>query len=175
MFGNGTDFKNGRTAIEVEAYFPDGIKDSHCLAVPCHTGNEQFWEPKASELLLHVLGSDREAAGLIGIIVDENEADSCPCLTMLVSGPNGAIQAAQVIKQALSDCGLNNAIVIRTVREGAAGVIKIPFHPEIYHLFGNAGFGVDWKMWAKLGAADPEFNWSAATLIWCDSVISAVD
>lgn len=137
--------------------------------------NDAEWQSDARDIVAQVAcsGEDRPIAGLIGIVVDEGADRSRPCLTMLVSGPGGALEAAFIIRHALAECGLNAAVAIRTVRHGTAGVVKVPFLPEAYVGRSGCGFGIDWKLWSRLAPADPVYHWATASLIWCDCVISA--
>ncbi len=175
MIGTGTDFSIDRVGIEIEAYFDTGEFASIGTAVLCDSEEEETWEPKALNALASVCRLDNPVAGCVGIVVDRHEHCSRPCLTVMVSGPGGALESAKIVRQALADYGLNAGVAFRAVRQGTAGVVKIPFLPELYLLAGHNSFGIDWNLWSKLAPQSPAAEWASATLLWCDSVIAAVE
>lgn len=172
LIGTGTDFGLGRIGLEFEAYFSNGQMASKGLAVQCSLADSQ-WADKADQTLQDLCGPDRPIAGCVGVIVDEQDALSRPCLTIMVSGPGGSLEAAMIIREALMDCGLNAGVAIRTVRNDAAGVVKVPFLPELYLYAGHNSFGINWALWSKLASANPAIEWACAELLWCDAVIAA--
>ena len=177
LLGTGTDFRFGKTRIEVEAFFSDENSSSIGLEIPCDLEDEAKWQSKVADAVAHVARpvEDQPVAGFIGAIVDEDADRSRPCLTMMVSGPGGSLEASMIFRYAFAEYGVNTAVAIRTVRGGTAGVVKVPFLPEAYIASGHSSFGIDWKMWFRLAAENPKAHWGSACLIWCDSVIAAVE
>jgi hypothetical protein len=176
LIGTGTDFRFGDTRIEVEAFFSDESSSSIGIVLPFDLEEEAKWQRKVPDIVAQVFRSveDQPVAGLIGAIVDEDADHSRPCLTMMVSGPGGSLEASLIFRYALAEYGVNTAVAIRTVGDEDAGVVKVPFLPEAYVASGHSSFGIDWKMWFQLAAQNPKAHWAAACLIWCDSVIAAV-
>ena len=194
MIGTGTDFCAGMVAMEIEAFFSDGTERSFGTALDCEAEDrgvwggmalrrdgswsrwledKNIWGARAMELLADACGSDEPFAGCVGIVVEPEDERSRPCLTMVVTGPGGALQAAMIIKQALGDNGITAGVAVRTVRKGTAGVVKVLFLPELYLPLGDSRFGIDWPLWSRLAAQSPAENWASASLIWSDFVIRA--
>lgn len=175
LCGTGTDYRAGRVAIEVEAYFQNGELASKAVAILGDEDIDDDWEPRAISLLVDVCGADDPIAGCVGLVVDEVASPSRPTLTLMVSGPGGGLDAAMIVRQSLADMGLNAGIAFRTSSQGAAGVVKIPFLPELYLQAGHNSFSIDWKMWSAIAQRNPPREWSTAALFWCDAVIAGVE
>jgi len=173
LIGNGTDFMVGRLALELQLYFGDGSLASAGVGYPCELEDAAYWEPRVAELIAEACGTEMPITGCIGVVVDEHDSQSRPCLTMLVSGPGGAQEAAMILRKALVDQGVGAGIAIRTVRNEAAGVVKVPFLPELYLEAGHDSYGLDWALWQKLAVRDSALEWSSAALYWCDCVVAA--
>jgi len=182
--GTGTDYSPDRVAIEVQAFFPNRTQWSRGIAVKATSEHWQLhtelevgfeWPDKAITHLMHGLGNETPIAVLAGVIVDEFDPFGRPCLTLMVSGPGGAEEAAMIIADALADKGLNSGVCIRTVRSGSSGVVKLVFSPELILASGTTkGYGVDWDIWKAFAQGNPELEWNRACLMWCDQVAAAV-
>ncbi len=175
LFGTGTDYRSERIAIEAEAYFSNGECASKGTAIQVQIYESEIWVSKALDLLAIVCGDEEVIAGCLGYVVRKSDRNARPTLTLMVSGPGGGREAAMMIRSELGALGLSAGVMPRTVREGSVGVVKIPFMPELYLLAGHSSYSVNWKLWRDLAKNDPSAGWATAALLWCDSVIGAVE
>ena len=174
LYGTGTDYHPGRVGVEIEAYFPRDMGGAG-IAVNCLYENEDVWESKALERYEAVCRSEQPIAGCIGILAAPGDELARPVLTLLVSGPRGGVDAAETIRLALADVGLNAGVAFRAIKSREVGVVKVPFLPELYLLTGHNSFGINWKLWDKLASLDSESEWSSVLLLWCDAVIAGAE
>ena len=104
--GSGTDYSPDRLGIEVQAFFPDETQWSHGFGVSCELSDEEIWSQKAVAHLEYGLNGDVPRAALIGIVTDDCDGLSRPCLTLIVTGPGGGRKAAMMIAQMVRKNGL---------------------------------------------------------------------
>ena len=188
LIGTGTDYSPDRFAIELQAFFPDQTQWSRGVVANIPPGLIReyglnamlelglFWPDTAVEHLTHGLGGDTPIAALAGVIVNGGDSVGRPSLTLMVSGPGGAREAATMIAYALMKKGLNSGVCIRTVRDDSSGVVKLVFAPELVLASGaTRGFGIDWSIWKTFAKNHPELEWHRACLVWCDQVAAVVD
>ena len=174
ILSDGSEFSSKRVALEIEMMFSDGSFSSIGVAVDCQFDDFGRWTTKAALLLKDLCGDDKPFFGLIGVLSEHGNIFARPCVTMLVSGPRGGTEAAQMIRQGLIDRGMSRAIVARCNRLDTVGIIKIPFFPEIYALSTEKSFGVDWQLWKRFFVQNKENEWNSARLLWCDAVNFAI-
>jgi hypothetical protein len=117
LLGTGTDFRFGKTRIEVEAFFSDENSSSIGVEIPCDLEDEAEWQSKVAGAVAHVVRpvEDQPVAGFIGAIVDDDTDRSRPCLTMMVSGPGGSLEASMIFRYAVAEYGVNIAVAIPLV------------------------------------------------------------
>lgn len=191
LIGTGTDYSPDRIAVEVQAFFPNQTQWSRGVVAEIPSGvireggviniktileDGMFWPDTAVENLAHGLGGETPVAALAGVIVHDLDDLGRPCLTLMVSGPGGAREAAMMIAHALAEKGLNGGICMRTVRNDSSGVIKLTFAPELMLASGaTKSYGIDWNIWKAFARENAELEWHRACLIWCDQVAAAVD
>ena len=191
LLGTGTDYSPDRIAVEVQAFFPNQTQWSRGVVAEIPSGvireggvikiktileDGMFWPDTAVEHLAYGLGGETPVAALAGVIVHNLDDLGRPCLTLMVSGPGGAREAAMMIAHALAEKGLNGGICMRTVRNNSSGVIKLTFAPELMLASGaTKSYGIDWSIWEAFARENAELEWRRACLIWCDQVAAAVD
>ena len=174
IFSDGSEFSSERVGLEIEVMFSDASFSSIGVAVDCRFNDFGNWTRKAATWMKDLCGDDKPFCGLIGVLSQHGNIFARPCVTMLVSGPRGGTEAAQIIRQGLIDRGMSRSIVARGNRLDTVGIIKIPFLPEIYTLSTENSFGIDWQLWKTFFMLDKEKEWNAARLLWCDAVNFAI-
>jgi hypothetical protein len=174
QLGTGSDYSPDRVGLEMGAFFGDNRQWSQGVGLSCDISDIDEWMPKALANFDWGLNGDDPVSGLIGLVLDETHQNTRPCLTLMVSGPGGSVEAVMAIRLELANRGVNSGVFIRTVRQGTTGILKVCFMPEFSLLPGvPPGFGLDWKLWRSLAPRNPAAEWATAALIWCD-VVAAV-
>lgn len=176
QLGTGSDYSPDRVGLEMGAFFGDNRQWSQGVGLSCEISDIDEWMPKALANFEWGLNGDDPVAGLIGLVLDETYQNTRPCLTLMVSGPGGCVEAVMAIRLELAKRGVNSGVFVRTVRQGTTGILKVCFMPEFSLLPGvPQGFGLDWKLWRSLAPRNPAAEWATAALIWCDVVAAAAD
>lgn len=172
----GSDYSPDRISLELEAFFSDGTQWSRGLGIACDISDKDEWAEKAINYLEEGLNDDVPIAGMVGLVRDGSYENLRPCLTFIVSGPNGGIEAAMMVNHLAAKHGMNFGGIIRDVRQDSAGVVKFWFSPEIAKLANvKAGFGIDWNIWPIFAKQQPEMEWGTACLAWCDFAAAAAE
>ena len=174
--GTGSDYKPGRVAVELQAYFANDTLCSLGALLDCGMDDAAELDAEVREVLAQVCGGneDQVVDGCIGLVMDPYDVRARPCLTLLVSGPGGGAEAAMVVGRSLAGYHVNAGVAVRAIRDGRVGVVKIPFLPETYLKIGHPSYGIHWNVWEILARHVPSYEWGRGCLLWCSTVIQAV-
>lgn len=162
----------GGDDVELQLYHGDGEAWGLGAGWPSELGRAEL-AARVRDRVEEARATGPVTAGLIAVRGDaENGADR-PGVALVTSGPSGGAASASTIARRLRSHTVAG-VARGAVRDGAAGLVRLIFAPELYGLEEGPSFGIDWNVWADAATLAPKLEWGTACLLWCDQVCKVI-